>query len=204
MQVQLKRSSGNLLAFLGFSLFMAGLASLLSGFIAYPAFQVLLDLGRWAIVVGILLILIDLGRVFFRGILPHWRKSGGRYLEVDFRYDSPLYCGEVFRCEMSILPRRTITARKWSVTLVGVHRGREQGKEHWRHILELAYSLAPDRPLSKNQASTFQCELLIPGAVRPSSEEANDKVRWFLNIDLRSSSWTRFGGTVPVRVERRV
>lgn len=119
----------------------------------------------------------------------------GPSIPVDFQYEPPLGLGQKTTCKVSIIPRRDMRLRKWSIALLGVHDSEKQA----RMTVELAHTMTEEKHLLKNQTYTFACDLLVPDDFPPSSEN-HGSVQWFLMIRLEPSIWTDFEGKVPVRV----
>jgi hypothetical protein len=108
------------LAVFGTLIFVLGLGAVFSGATFSPELFWLARIGVWAMGSGIsLIILSGMARLLFR-IVPSWRRTGGQYLEVDFRIGPEVHCGEKFKWQMSFVPRRSTLVKRWSVALIAV------------------------------------------------------------------------------------
>jgi hypothetical protein len=199
MQVHLKRTSRGPLARAGLVVFMVGLAAIFCGAIFSPGFLWLAKLGVWAIEGGILLIVGTAVTSLFVRNVPHWRRMGGRYLEVDFTCNPQVLCGDKFTWEISFTPRQSIVINRCSVTLVGVHEWQGKWELEGDRIFELTSALSPDTRFPANAPVKLNGTLFIPDNAPPSCKQDNDETRWFLEISLRSF-WRGFTGVVPLNV----
>lgn len=199
MQVHLKRTSRNLLAVAGLMAFLIGLVAVLCGAIFSPELFWLAKSGMWAIGAGILLIVITAVTALVVRKVPRWRKTGGRYLEVDFTCKSQVHCGDKFTWELSFTPRRSMMINRLSVTLVGVHEWQGKWELEGDRIFELTNALSPYTRFPGNTPVAFNGTLFIPDDASPSFKQDSNETRWFLEISLKSF-WRGFTGLVPLTV----